>query len=230
MSTLLRERLDLGDHELVAFVGGGGKSTLMLSLGRELADAGIPVVVTTTTRMAADEVPDWATPCVSAEEVEAALAAGDPAFLMDAVDADKVLGVAPDVIDALFAGTGATLLVEADGANRLPFKAPGAGEPVIPRRTTLVAIVAGTDAIGRPIGEACHRPERVAALTGRSLDGVLRAEDAARVLGHPDGGLKGVPSGARVVALLTQLGPERTEIVETIRSLVAGRVKVLGIS
>lgn len=229
MSSPLRERLHLGAHELIAFVGGGGKSTLMLSLGRELADVGTAVVVTTTTRMAADQVPDWATACRSIDDVEAALGAGDPAFLMGSVSANKVIGVAPDVVDALYATTRATLLVEADGANRLPFKAPGPGEPVVPTCATLVAIIAGTDAIGRPIGEACHRPERVAALTGRSLNEVLRAEDVAQVLGHPDGGLKGVPGGARVVAMLTRLGPNATEIVSTIGSLVDDRVRVLGV-
>jgi molybdenum cofactor cytidylyltransferase len=225
----LRERLDLGAHELVAFVGGGGKSTLMLSLGRELADVGTAVVVTTTTRMASDQVPDWATTCRSIDEVEAALGVGDPAFLMRSVSANKVIGVAPDLIDALFARTEATLLVEADGANRLSFKAPGPGEPLVPSCATLVAIIAGTDAIGRPIGEACHRPERVTALTGRSADEALRAEDVARVLSHPDGGLKGVPEGARVVALLTRLGPNAAELVSTIRSLVGDRVRVLGV-
>ena len=67
------------DHDLVAFVGGGGKSTLALTLGREFADAGRRVVVGTTTKMGTDQIPPWATACRTPTEVETALAAGSPA-------------------------------------------------------------------------------------------------------------------------------------------------------
>ena len=52
----LTDRLGLGERDLVSFVRAGGKTTLMLKLGRELADAGHRVVITTTTRMSTDEV------------------------------------------------------------------------------------------------------------------------------------------------------------------------------
>lgn len=41
--------------------------------------------------------------------------------------------------------------IEADGAKRLPLKAPGEWEPVIPEFVDLVIGVVGMDALGEPI-------------------------------------------------------------------------------
>ena len=40
MTVALAEQLGLGDRELVAFVGAGGKSTMLFGLGDELAAGG----------------------------------------------------------------------------------------------------------------------------------------------------------------------------------------------
>ena len=95
------------------------------------------------------------------------------------------------------------MLVEADGARGKSFKTPAAHEPVIPGATTLVVIVMGIGAIGRPIAEKCHRPELVAELAGLSIDDVLDVDAAVRVATHPDGVLRAVPEGAQVVVALT---------------------------
>ena len=213
--------LGIIDHELVAFVGGGGKSTLTLGIGRQLADAGQPVLMTTTTKMGANQIPTWATVCHSAQEVRAAFDDGRPAYLLAAIDGSKVIGVSPEVVDQVFAFGACTVLAEADGARRRPLKAPGPHEPVIPTATTLVVVVAGTAAIGGRVSDVCHRPERVTALTGRRGDETVRPEDVAAVLTHSAGGLKNVPTGARTVIALTKVTAERTAAVEQIRSLIA---------
>lgn len=225
----LVETLGIGDRDLVAFVGGGGKSRLALGAGRELADTGHRVTVTTTTKMGTDQLPAWATVCRDAAGVTATLDAGSPAFLLGSIAGSKVIGVAPAVVDAVFASTDATVLVEADGARRRPFKAPGPDEPVIPAATTLVVIVAGIDAVGGPIGVVCHRPERVSALTGRSGSDVLRPEDMAMVLTHSKGGLKGVPPGARTLVALTKVGPTGRADADRVRLLLGERLPVVTI-
>jgi molybdenum cofactor cytidylyltransferase len=213
-------RLGIGGGELVAFVGGGGKSTLALGIGATLAETE-PVVITTTTKMGASQIPTWAIACHTPDEVDVALADGRTAFLIGSVEGEKAIGVAPHVVDTVHASTGAAVVVEADGARRRPFKAPGPGEPVIPGRATLVVVVVGLDALGEPIGEVCHRPERVLALTGRRLDDVVRPEDVAAVVTHPDGGRKQVPHDARVALVLTKTTPEHTAHIARIRDLVA---------
>jgi probable selenium-dependent hydroxylase accessory protein YqeC len=195
--------LGIGDRDLVAFVGAGGKSTLLLAAGQELG-AGGPVVVGTTTKMGVDQLPGWAVVCRTAAEVEATLEAGSPAFLLGSIEGHKVVGATPEVVDQVFAASGAPVLVEADGARRRPFKAPGPHEPVIPACATLVVVVAGLGAVGGRIADVCHRPELVAALLGCATDDDLGTAEMAAVIGHADGGLARVPAAARVAVALTQ--------------------------
>jgi len=221
--------LGLERHELVAFVGGGGKSTLTLRLGRELADAQRAVALTTTTKMGADQIPNWAVVCHSAAEAAVAIEGGRPAFLLGVVDGPKAIGVEPALVDELYATGGVTIVAEADGARRRPFKAPGKNEPVIPSLATLVVVVAGIDALGGRIADVCHRPERVAVLTGRSVDDALRPADMATVLTHPDGGRKHVPANARLVVALTKVTRRHDSVVAVLREACRGRIDVVAI-
>ncbi|MCH8991199.1 MAG: putative selenium-dependent hydroxylase accessory protein YqeC, partial [Acidobacteria bacterium] len=177
----LTDRLGLGERDLVSFVRAGGKTTLMLKLGRELADAGHRVVITTTTRMSTDEVES---PVVDpGGAVEANLERGGVVYVVHRGAESKMTGPSPAEVNAMFSSTSADyILVEADGARGRSLKAPSQFEPVIPSASTVVVIVTGIDAIGRSIATACHRPERVAAILGRPLTYHLGARDVARVL------------------------------------------------
>jgi molybdenum cofactor cytidylyltransferase len=97
------------------------------------------------------------------------------------------------------------LLIEADGSRRRPLKAPATHEPVIPPWVNTVAVVAGLSGLGQPLGpEWVHRPEEFARLTGLAPGAPVSAEALKRLLAHPQGGLKGIPSTARRLALLNQ--------------------------
>jgi probable selenium-dependent hydroxylase accessory protein YqeC len=120
-----------------------------------------------------------------------------------------------------------TVLVEADGSRGLPFKAPADHEPVIPSSATLVVVVVGIDALGRPIGETAHRAERVLALTGRSVDDPVTPEDIVAVVAHPDGGRKNVPYGARLALALTKVEPHHSELTATIRTALPADIQLV---
>jgi len=204
MTHSLADRLGLGERELVAIVGAGGKSTILFTLGRELAAAGARVILTTTTRVGADQPGKpicWSTEPAA---VEAAFMPGLPLFVAADRGDGKLGGSEPDAIDRLFAQTSAAyVIVEADGAHRMAIKAPADHEPVIPGASTTVVVVASMAAIGGPISAVAHRPERLANLIGAQPGDLLTVQGAADVLLHPDGGLKGVPAGARVVMVAT---------------------------
>jgi molybdenum cofactor cytidylyltransferase len=218
--------LGVGDRDLIAFVGAGGKSTLLLSLGHELAVAGRRVVLTTTTKMGADQIPEWAVPVHETAAVAPVIAAGTTPFLVGVINPSKIVGVEPAIVDAVFDGTNADyVLVEADGARGRRVKAPAPQEPVIPNRTTLVVVVASLHAVGGRISDVAHRPERVAALLRRGLDHVLEPEDVADVLRDPDGGLARIPDRARVTVALNSATPGGSaEAAEQI----AGRLRSSG--
>ena len=98
-----------------------------------------------------------------------------------------------------------TWLVEADGAKGRLLKAPAEYEPVIPDGADRVIIVAGLDAIGKPLDErAVHRPEIAVRLLGIPLGTTITPDLFTSLVGHTSGGLKGIPSHAEVVVLLIQ--------------------------
>jgi molybdenum cofactor cytidylyltransferase len=200
--------LGIGARELVAIVGAGGKSTLLLGLGRHHAEAGRSVVMTTTTKMGADQLPTWAVPCRTVAEVSAAVASREPAFLFTDIDSSKIVGASANLVDVIFALDEVDyVFAEADGAAGQSLKAPADHEPVIPLATTVVIVVASLAAIGGRIVDVTHRPERVAALLGCGEDHVLEPDDLALVLSHPRGGLWHVSETARVIVVLTGAGP-----------------------
>lgn len=227
MTAHLSRRLALSERELVAIVGAGGKSTIVLTLADELADIGRSVVVTTTTRMAPHQIRQpnlW----TDDPTVIGPLVTPGSALFVAREEADgKVIGLSPHIVDRIFSETPAThVLVEADGARRMLIKAPAAHEPVIPSLATTVVVVASVDAIGRPIVDVAHRCLVLAELIGADQDEPLTVEGAAAVLLNPNGGLKGIPLGARVVMVITQVTPETTARAESLTALLRAHPRV----
>lgn len=214
------ERFGLGERELVSFVGAGGKTTLMLGLGSDLADAGRRVVITTTTKMAAEQVQP---PVVdSTAKVEANFGRRPGALFVVRRDAEnKVTGPSPVEINELYRDSSAEyILVEADGSHGRSLKVPANFEPVIPTASTTVVVVAGIDAVGASIASACHRPERVAELLERPVTHQLQPADVAKVITSARGGMKDVPAAARVVVAVTKVGSTDMDAARQLSILV----------
>lgn len=227
MTRSLREQLDVGTHELISLVGAGGKSTILFSLGRDLAVGGGRVILTTTTRMASDQVTEPVCWAIDTDTIERAFVRDLPLFVATGAIPGKITGPRPDDVDYLFGATTADhVIVEADGARSMSVKAPAAHEPAIPSRSTLVIVVAGIDAVGHPIHDVAHRPERVATLAGRPEDAVLTVADLAAVLLHPDGGLKRIPDSARVAVAITKTTPETDAAATELAARVAAHPRV----
>jgi molybdenum cofactor cytidylyltransferase len=221
MTMPLSERLGLGSRELVAIVGAGGKTTIMGILADELGSAGTRTILTTTTKMGADQVVDPVCWSDDPDEVEEMLTAGVPLSVLVGTAEGKVTGLGPHTVDALYLSTSADcILVEADGARSLSVKAPADHEPVIPRLATTVIVVMGADALVSPLETVAHRIERISALTGLVGGDVLSPQDAATILLHPLGGLKDVPEAARVVVAITKITPENQVLAGDVALIV----------
>jgi len=220
----LATRMGLGDRGLVALVGGGGKSTLLFRLGTELASDGRRVVMTTTTKMGRDQIDAVPNVCDSIQCVLAEQVRPGPIMLVVGGDSHKITGPAPEELDALAREPSIDfVIVEADGAHGRPLKAPGPHEPVIPSTSTTVVIAMGIDAVGQRLDEVSHRVERAMEFTGHPADRILTAEDCSVVLTHPNGALREVPDGARVVVALTKVaGAVAQSAAGRMRSVLAG--------
>lgn len=227
MSITLADRIGIAERELISIIGAGGKSTILFTLGKELADPSRRVILTTTTMMAADQVTEPTCWTDDPIEVEKVLEPGLPLFVVTAEIPGKATGPTPAAVDRLFLETSADfVIVEADGARSMSIKAPAAHEPVIPRLSTTVIVVAAIDAIGRPISEVAHRPERVANLAGIGIDDPLTITDAARVLLHGDGGLKGIPGPTRVVMAITKVTQRTEESANRLATILAEHPRI----
>ena len=190
---------------IIALVGGGGKTTLMLRLAHELAQKGARVIVTTTTHIFPPEGIPTGNPS-NAEEVSHALLL-EPLLCLGKPAVDGKL-IAPDLSMEILCQLADYVLVEADGAKRLPLKAPAELEPVIPREARLVVAVAGLDGAGKPIREIAFRPALYAVLCGKAESQAVTPRDIALVLMNEHGQRKGVPKEARFVVLLNKADDE----------------------
>jgi len=226
----LADALGVTTDEVVAFVGGGGKTTAMFRLAREMVAKGGSAITTTTTRIFAAQIAlaPAHVPAAGAtrESVSAALAAHRHVLVIGPTNPGdgKADGVSLDLFRRLRAWCpGVCILNEADGSRMRPFKAPAEHEPVIPTETTLVVPVVGADVFGKTLdADHVHRPELVSALSGAPLGTPITPEIVARVLAHPEGGRKGVPLNARVVALINKVDslPDLTPAHETAERLL----------
>jgi probable selenium-dependent hydroxylase accessory protein YqeC len=193
----------LGCRRLVALVGGGGKTATGERLVEEAAAAGRKALLTTTTKMLA-AAPFPVRLFRSAREAAAALGPADlPALVARADRAkEKIAGFDPDEVPFLL-GVADLVVVEADGARRLPIKAFAPDEPVLPPEVDDYLIVVGLAAIGRTIDEGeVHRPERLARVVGAPMGSRLTEELVSRAVLSPGGYLSAAPEGARVSVLL----------------------------
>jgi molybdenum cofactor cytidylyltransferase len=214
----LKRALRIQPKEVVAFVGGGGKTTAMFRLADELVAEGWRVVTTTTTRIFSSQIALAPQHIVHAQDQATSqlidslaqqlvshphiLVVGEPDH-----EIGKAFGVAPDVVEAMAALPEVDVILnEADGSRMRPFKAPADHEPVVPGCTTTLVPVVGVDSLGHPLTEEyVHRAGRVAGLAGVEVGVEVTPEIVASVLAHPQGGLKGLPSGARAVPLINKV-------------------------
>ncbi|MBQ3663751.1 MAG: putative selenium-dependent hydroxylase accessory protein YqeC [Clostridia bacterium] len=141
---------------VVSFVGGGGKTSLLFRFAEELHARGNRVIVSTSTHMfRPDHVPvldDF-----DVEALHVLLDEGQIVCVGKPAANGKI--TLPDTDFALICGCCDYLLIEADGAKRMPLKIPASHEPVIPKCTGHVIAVMGLDACGRKAEESLFRYE-----------------------------------------------------------------------
>ena len=214
----LATELDLGRSEHIALVGGGGKTTILHALGRQL---GGRVILTTTTKMGSDQ--DGGFSIIAARDFHPAdtgtgtsdnsMTDATTSIVWSRVVGNKAYGVTKEECDR-WAKLTDYVVIEADGARQRPFKAPASYEPVIPDTVTRVISVIGADALGRVIADQCHRPLRVAALAGCEPYQRLTPAGAAAVLLHQRGARRASPVAARLVVAITKVDDTNRDFVD----------------
>lgn len=181
--------LGLSDSQIITFIGGGGKTSLMNTLGKEFASHGYPTLLTTTTHIMK---PDFLSDESYIENEDLGQLANIFTNLKKNTLPLAALGIPEKVVNsnvkwrspssdfcekiAEFSKKFSTknpykflkILCEGDGSKRLPIKLPKDGEPVFFPKTDTVIGVIGLSCLGKPIKETLFRYELLPNLT--SLD------------------------------------------------------------
>ena len=208
--TPLVHALGVGRGDVVAVAGAGGKTTLVYRLAGEAREAGLRVLVTSTTHMGT--LPAETTgPVIMEDEadsdrrIETALReTGYATVLGRYVRPDKIEGILGPRVDEL-ASRADLVVVESDGARGRSLKVPAAHEPVLPRSTTAVVVVAALDVLGQPLDDALvHRVELVAAATGRKPGQTVDEDAFVSALTHAQGYPARIGPGLRAAVFLNK--------------------------
>lgn len=209
----LQQALSVQRGDVVAFTGAGGKTSALTRLANELVQGGWRVICTTTTRISIDEIElcpaqiSIGTHALRPEAISRSLTQFGSVFLYSKIQGEKVIGITNDTINRLIDTVDSdVVLIEADGARRMPFKAPRDYEPVVPPFASLVVPTAGYDAIGHPLdAEHVYNHGAMIDRFGYVEGEKVRGPWLASVLRDEELGLKGVPRSARIVALLNKV-------------------------
>ena len=211
----LCQAFDISRGDVASFVGAGGKTSLLVGLGYELAESGWRVLATATTEIPAEQMslyPHAMRYDSGAEAISQALNEYQFVFLYDNATWRKGVVSGPrqdwarELLDSVDSDV---LLVEADRSGGMPFKAPYDNEPWIPPETSLVVPIASLAALGKPLDdEHVYNPEAMVDQYGFVPNSPVKSPWLAQVLRDEDLGLKNVPDQARVVLFLNRT-PER---------------------
>jgi molybdenum cofactor cytidylyltransferase len=215
MNLSLAQALRVTSSACVAFIGAGGKTTAMFRLAQQLSS---PVIVTATSHLGAWQIGQADQHIITEtpaplEELEHGLKG--IVLVTGAKDGDRTKPINNNLLNWLkeFCGYHSIpLLIEADGSRDKPLKAWAEHEPPIPTFVESVVQVVGLMGLGKLLSdENVHRPEIFSRLSGLPSGGLITSEGLVRVLTHPEGGLRNIPTGARKVALLNQADTEELQ-------------------
>lgn len=164
---------------LTSIIGSGGKSTLLCLLGRELAQRGRVVLLTTAKMLPVPGVPLLLSPDAAA--LEKALEKSC-AVCIGCMDKNTGKLLPPEVPMSTLLSLCDFALAEADGSAGLPLKAHAAHEPPTAPESGQSIMLVGASGLGRPISQSVHRPEIFARLAGCGADDIASPERTACVL------------------------------------------------
>ncbi|MFT8347954.1 selenium cofactor biosynthesis protein YqeC [Clostridium saccharoperbutylacetonicum] len=205
-------KIDINKNNVISFVGGGGKTTLIYKLGQELKELGKKVIITTTTQMFMSEdnfvitgkKDDIIELLQQKNMITVGLLNNNEVKVRENLedfkqkDSIKISGLPKELAESL-KEIADFVLVEADGAKRLPLKMPADYEPVILEGSNLVVGVCGIDAVGKKIKDICHRVSLVSTFLDKDEEHIINVYDVAKILSSNKGQRKGVECSYQIV-------------------------------
>lgn len=197
---------------IISLVGGGGKTTIMYELAAIVAEQGRRAVCLTTTHIwqpelniAAIEQAPWPLrqPVYAADwqQVEHLWHLGHYAVIgAGEAGSGKLVAPCDVLLDKALADCDVAL-IEADGSKQMPCKLPREGEPVLLNASDIVIAVAGLDALGKSLEEACFRWQLGREIFTTSCNSLMDEAKLAQILLSDKGSRKCVGTREYYIAL-----------------------------
>ena len=207
---LLAELMDIR-RGATAIIGGGGKTTLMYTLARELEKEHSVVIMTTTHIALPQHMPTLLNPT---EEDARLLIKKGRAVCIAKQNEDKKLCQSDAAAEKL-CEMAEYVIIEADGSKGLPLKAHLAHEPVIPVCARDTILVIGMSGMGKSVKEAAHRAESYCLLGQCAAEDTVTPQIAARVANA---------EGLHTKAFLNQMDAAKAGQAEELARLLNTRV------
>lgn len=187
-----------GKKHTICLVGGGGKTTVMYELAASWAACGRRVLVLTSTHILCPADGSFAADAATVHNLwqqRRYAVIGTPEL-----STGKLTAPPQSVYEALKLQAD-VILCEADGSRHHPCKVPAEHEPVLLPDSDIVLAVAGMDALGRPLAQACQRPQPAAELLGCSAEKILDEQMLAALLLSEQGSRKNVGTRTYYIVL-----------------------------
>ena len=191
--------INLSKSNIIAIVGGGGKTTTLRILARELKSLGLKVLNATSTGIFCPDEDEYDSLFIEDLPEEFIPSKGTITYVGQVKEGIKLKLKNIEFIDKIInRSIFDIVLMEADGSKGLPIKAPDNHEPVISKHTTMTIGVIGLDSLGTTIDENnVHRPELLEKITQGNIVNIDTIVDLVK---HKEGLFKNI-KGKKVLIL-----------------------------
>lgn len=163
---------------VITIIGSGGKTSWMKILRDFFLELGEKVVVTTTTKLFAEDF-DW---IETVEQFHENFDKVNPIYLGKKETNQKVGFI--DGLENLIHQykKKAIFLIEGDGSKRLPFKVPGDFEPVIINETEAIFLMVGTHSLGSTFETSVHRLDNALEICHKQRKDMVSLDDVYQMI------------------------------------------------
>lgn len=189
MNDLFLQAFQLKSGDVVSIIGAGGKTSLMFQLAEEARDAGMKVLVTTSTRIFIPRPDQYRAIDLRGEGFSPSQMTGAGIYVVGVSDAEsgKMCGVTDDEVVA-FKENFDLILIEADGSAQKPLKGWKDTEPVISPQTTKTIGVLDIQTIGQAMtSELIHRLDIFLELVGAGAGQQVSLNHLKAIVTHKNG-------------------------------------------